>query len=95
MPLSEPRSFRLIQRVLGLRGQPLTGSAVAIAAILVATVLRWQLDYFVVGTPPFTTYYLALLLVALVGGVWPGILAAVFSGYWRGSCSCHPSSAFR
>ncbi len=49
----------------------------AIAAVLAATILRWGLVKAFGPEPPFVLFYPAVLLVAILAGGGPGILAVV------------------
>ena len=60
------------------------GSAEAYAfatfCVAVATVVRWAAGEWFEGIVPFATFFPAVLLAALVGGIGPGILAAIAGG---------------
>jgi PAS domain S-box-containing protein len=61
--------------------------ALALVAVAAAFLLREALEYLVgPGLPPYITFFPAVILVALVAGVGPGILATVASAlvvdYW-------------
>ena len=79
MPLSTPQSLQLMQRARRARQHPFAGYALAIAGVATATLVRWQLGYTGMQGAPFTTYYLAILVAAFAGGLWPGLLATVLS----------------
>lgn len=70
--------------VANWRIRPSVGSiqAYLLAAVfvLVASLIRWGLDFF--GTPflPFTTYYPAVLFATYVGGSRVGIFSAILGG---------------
>jgi len=51
----------------------------ALAAVLIAALLRWWLERAFGPLPPFITLYPAVLLVATIAGGGPGILASVLA----------------
>jgi K+-sensing histidine kinase KdpD len=69
----------------GLRpGSPAAFSAAVILVVL-ATLLRLAIDFFVPTADPFATYLPAVLLATLVGGVSAGIVAMLLGAvisYW-------------
>ncbi len=69
----------LIERVLRVRQNPIAAYGIAVAAVALATLLRWLLGAQVVEGVPFITYYPAIIIATLAGGFWPGILATVLS----------------
>jgi len=80
MPLSslvEGRPF--LELALRVRRHPATGYGVAVALVAAATLLRWAIRDEIAEGLPFITYYPAIVVAALVGGLWPGILATVSS----------------
>ena len=60
--------------------------AFALATVVLATLLRWWLEWLVGPMPLFVTWYPAVLTVAVVAGGGPGILAtiaaALAADYW-------------
>jgi K+-sensing histidine kinase KdpD len=54
--------------------------AFAIVCVAVAAVVRWVVGFWFEGIVPFATFFPAVLLAALVGGIGPGILAAIAGG---------------
>jgi two-component sensor histidine kinase len=57
----------------------------AIFCVAVAAAVRWAAGLWFEGIVPFATFFLAVLLAALIGGIGPGILAAIaggFIGWW-------------
>ena len=67
------------QQRLRVRRHPATGYGVAVALVAAATLLRWAIRDEIAEGLPFITYYPAIVVAALVGGLWPGILATVSS----------------
>ncbi len=70
---------RLDRRLQSLRRSPLAAYAIALCAVAVATIVRWALSGYLPAGPPFVTYFVAIAVAALCGGVWPGVLATVLS----------------
>ena len=70
---------RLAERIQLLRKNPFAVYGIAIAAVAVATIIRWSLGEYVLGRTPFTVYFLAIMLATLLGGFWPGMLATALS----------------
>jgi two-component sensor histidine kinase len=54
--------------------------AFAIFCVAIAAAIRWAFGLWFEGVVPFTTFFPAVLLAALVGGLGPGILAALLGG---------------
>jgi K+-sensing histidine kinase KdpD len=54
--------------------------AFATLCVAVAAVVRWVAGLWFEGIVPFATFFPAVLLAALVGGIGPGILAAITGG---------------
>jgi len=70
-------------RGLNLRKHILTGPqayAFAIFCVALAGLVRWAIGLFVGDVVPFATFFPAVLLAGLVGGVGPGALAALLGG---------------
>ena len=54
--------------------------AFATLCVAVAAVVRWVVGLWFEGVVPFATFFPAVLLAALVGGIGPGIFAALAGG---------------
>jgi two-component sensor histidine kinase len=54
--------------------------AFATLCVAVAAVVRWVAGFWFEGIVPFATFFPAVLLSALIGGIGPGILAAIAGG---------------
>ena len=54
--------------------------AFAIFCVAVAAAVRWVAGLWFEGIVPFATFFPAVLLAALIGGIGPGILAAIAGG---------------
>lgn len=80
MPLSAAfEDHPFIERALRMRQNPTAAYGVAVAAVAVATLVRWIIGGQVVEGLPFITYYPAIIIATLIGGFWSGILALVLS----------------
>ena len=75
-PVKEGRSGRFT-RILRSRTVRLLATAVA---VVLAFLSRQALARGTPGFPPYVTFFPVIVLAALVGGVWPGILATALSG---------------
>ncbi len=53
--------------------------AFALAGVLVASAIRYQLDVSLGFTQPFVLFYPVIILIALVGGFGPALFATIFS----------------
>jgi two-component sensor histidine kinase len=54
--------------------------AFAIVCVALAAAVRWVAGLWFEGIVPFATFFPAVLLAALIGGIGPGILAAIAGG---------------
>ncbi len=54
--------------------------AFATLCVVVAALVRWAISLFVADVVPFATFFPAVLLAALVGGIGPGAFAAIVGG---------------
>ena len=80
MPLSSiVEGHPLLEIALRGRRNPVTGYVATFAAVAAATLVRWLVSGEIVEGVPFITYYPAIIIAALIGGLWPGILATVLS----------------
>lgn len=69
----------VIERALRVRRNPIAAYGMAVFVVALATLAHWLLDGQVVEGVPFLTYYPAIIIATLVGGLWPGVLATVLS----------------
>src|SRR5450631_978108 len=76
-PLKDGRSGRLT-RILRRGTVRLLATVVA---VVLAFLSRQALARGTPGFPPYVTFFPVIVLAALVGGVWPGILATALSGF--------------
>jgi PAS domain S-box-containing protein len=80
MPLSSAfESHRFVEHAQRVRKNPIAAYGVAVLAVAVATAARWGIGSYTMEGTPFITYYPAIVIVALIGGFWPGVLATVSS----------------
>ena len=84
--------------IMNLRKLVPAGSARAYAFatffVAVAAVARWAMGIWFEGVIPFVTFFPAVLLAALVGGIGPGILAALLGGLIGWWTFLNPPMAF-
>ncbi len=71
----------------GVLNRPYLRFVTAAVVVAVAFLLRQTMVHYLgVELPPFITFYPAVMLVALLGGLWPGLLAtslaSVLAAYW-------------
>jgi PAS domain S-box-containing protein len=67
-----------VERILRVRRYPLAAYSLALILVALAVLVRGLVGHFA-GVQVFTTFYPAIILAALIGGLWPGILATVLS----------------
>ena len=68
-----------VERLLRVRQYPLAAYGLALAMVALAVFMRWLVGEYTGAQIPFITFYPAIIIVALIGGLWPGILATVLS----------------
>ncbi len=68
-----------VERVLRVRQNALAAYSLALALVALAIFVRWLVGEAVGEHIPFITFYPAIIVAALVGGLRPGILATVLS----------------
>ena len=68
-----------VERLLRVRHNPLAAYGLALLMVAVAVFGRWLVGNYTGAQIPFITFYPAIIIVALIGGLWPGILASVLS----------------
>ena len=79
MPFSNAlENYRPIERLLRLHRNPIAAYGIAVAAVAVATLVRWVIGG-QIDAVPFITYFPAIVIATLVGGFWPGMLATALS----------------
>ena len=68
-----------VERILRVRRQyPLAAYGLALLMVALALLVRGAVGQYT-GVQVFTTFYPAVIVAALVGGLWPGIFATVLS----------------
>ena len=67
-----------VERVLKVRQNPLAAYGLALLLVAVAVLVRVLVGEYA-KVQVFTTFYPAIIVAALVGGLWPGILATGLS----------------
>jgi two-component system, chemotaxis family, CheB/CheR fusion protein len=68
------------QRLILQMRRLLRGYALALAALLVATLVRWLIDPYLGPFMPFATYFVVVALVGMFAGVGPALLTMVGGG---------------
>jgi hypothetical protein len=72
-------AVRVLRTTKELRCHPLFGYTMAFVFVGLATLLQWAAGSLYENTP-FLTIFLAIIVVALIGGRGPGFLAAILAG---------------
>jgi formate hydrogenlyase transcriptional activator len=72
-----------VQRPFPLQGAP-QQYGYAVLVTLFATLVRYELGAHWGLIPPFTLYYVPIVLIALLAGFWPGIVVTTLSGVSAG-----------
>jgi PAS domain S-box-containing protein len=67
-----------VERLLRVRQYPLAAYGSALLMVGLAVLVRGAVGQYT-GVQVFTTFYPAIIVAALVGGLWPGILATLLS----------------
>jgi PAS domain S-box-containing protein len=68
-----------VERLLRVRQYPLAAYGFALAMVALAVFMRWLVGEYTGAQIPFITFYPAIIIAALIGGLGPGILATVLS----------------
>lgn len=68
-----------VERLLRLRHYPLAAYGLALLLVVIAVLVRGLVVDYIGPQSPFITFYPAIILAALLGGLWPGILATALS----------------
>jgi PAS domain S-box-containing protein len=70
-----------------------TQYALAILATVVAAALRWLLGFAFGDVPPFVTFFPAVIVAALFGGLSAGLLSTLLSGVFAAALPIPPSGS--
>jgi len=73
------RIYPWVEKLLAIRHRPLLAHVLAIILVLIAVVMREAVAEATRPQVPFITFYPAIILAALIGGLWPGIAATLLS----------------
>jgi PAS domain S-box-containing protein len=68
-----------VERLLRVRQNPLAAYGLALLLVAIAVVVRLLVAEHIGTQSPFITFYPAIIVAALIGGLWPGILATALS----------------
>ena len=80
MPFTSPtEEYPVLMWARRVRQTPVAAYGVAVLSVAVATLVRRMLGGAVIEGVPFITYFPAIIIAALLGGLWPGLLAVAFS----------------
>lgn len=79
-----------LQNPFPLQGMP-QQYGYAVLAVSCATLVRYELGAHWGFTPPFTLYYIPIVLIALVAGFLPGLVVTVLSAVLAGLLFLHPA----
>jgi len=80
MPLSNRFANRRIAEVVeGIRQHSDAAYGIAIGLVALATLTRWAIGDYVGAQVPFITFFPAIIIGALLGGIWPGVCATILS----------------
>ncbi len=69
----------IVDRVSRFRQNPIAAYGLAVGLVALATLARWAVGEYVGARVPFISFYPAIILACLLGGLWPGIFAAILS----------------
>ncbi len=73
------RIYPWVEKLLAIRHRPLLAHVLAIILVLIAVAMREAVAEAVGPQVPFITFYPAIILAALIGGLWPGVVATLLS----------------
>ncbi len=80
MPLSDVFDKRgLVERVRRVRRMPLAAYGIAVGAVAAATAIRWLLGDQILAGVPFITFFPAIIVATMIGGLGPGLVALALS----------------
>src|SRR4051812_44316312 len=73
------RIFPWVENLLAIRHRPLLAHVLAVILVLIAVAMREAVAEAVGPQVPFITFYPFIILAALIGGLWPGVVATLLS----------------
>ncbi len=80
MPFSSAfETHPIVERLQRVRRNPIAAYGSAVVVVALAVLVRWAVGDYVGARIPFITFYPAIIIATLVGGVWPGIFATILS----------------
>src|SRR6266508_2142323 len=68
-----------VERVQRVRRNPVAAYGLAVVLVALASLMRWLVGESVGARVPFITFYPAIVVATLIGGLWPGIVATILS----------------
>ena len=68
-----------VERALAVRHNRVAAYGFALVMVALAVLVRWIVGEYLGARIPFITFYPAIILATLIGGLWPGIVATVLS----------------
>src|SRR5262249_42647739 len=69
----------IVELVQAIRRHPDAAYAVAIGLVALATLARWAMGDYGGGQIPFITFFPAIIIATLIGGLWPSVCAIILS----------------
>jgi two-component sensor histidine kinase len=69
----------ITERIRRLRKKPAEAYGLAVLAVALAILLRLAAGSYVSDSVTFTTFFIAIIMAAFVGGFWPGMVAVILS----------------
>lgn len=95
MPFSSAFADRpFIERAIHIRRNRAAGIGIAILLVAIAALSRWLLADVMAERAPFITFYSAIILATFLGGLWPGVFAALLSSLIAWFAFVQPTGTF-
>ena len=88
------RIYPWVETLLQIRERRLLSYTVAVGLVMLAILVRWAVAESVGSQIPFITFYPAIILAALIGGLWPGIVATLLSTFAAWYAFIPPTASF-
>ncbi|MGE3744055.1 MAG: DUF4118 domain-containing protein, partial [Geminicoccaceae bacterium] len=73
------RLYPWLEPLLAIRRKWWAAYGIALGLVAVALLMRWLVAHYVGPRVPFITFYPAIIVAALLGGLGPGIVATMLS----------------